>query len=432
MTTSITINVARLLLIVTPLFLWSSQVGAQTTTEYTIHVSENFRTKENLALATDGITNRGRHLIEGGFSLVLDRANAEGYIQSIFEAVNIPIISVNGIKKENNTNVKAGGNDCESAQLLCSNTSQSANSSGAGVQELSATNQGCLYTEHQSSWYYLNVQTGGSLSMIIDPANNSDDYDFAIWGPFTPATAGANCPPVSAPIRCSYSAESDQTGLTSSYTYTYACGFLWLSTCIGTQTVSDVSESASGDSWVMPLTVSANEIYILLVDNFSNSGNPYSMSFGGTAVLGCTPVVLPIELAAFSAEKTTMGNLLNWTTLTENRSDYFSLEWTNNPNSNNWIEISTVNAAKNSSTPLDYSFIHSNPSNSDPNYYRLTLYDNNGEKTVYDEHILVVNNKIEALEIIHIYNLIGQEVNQDYHGLVIYQYKDGSTKKVLQ
>lgn len=270
--------------------------------------------------------------------------------------------------------------------------------------------------------------------MIIDPANNSDDYDFAIWGPFTPATAGANCPPVSAPIRCSYSSKSDQTGLGPYWGQTslFGCGFLGLSACYGWITPSDNSEGSGGDSWVSTLNVNANEIYILLVDNFSNSGNSYSMSFGGTAVLGCTPVVLPIELAAFSAEKTTMGNLLNWTTLTENRSDYFSLEWTNNPNSNNWIEISTVNAAKNSSIPLDYSFIHSNPSNSDPNYYRLTLYDNNGEKTVYDEHILVVNNKIEALEIIHIYNLIGQEVNQDYHGLVIYQYKDGSTKKVLQ
>lgn len=432
MTTTITTTVVRLLLIVTPLLFCSTQVDAQTTTNYTIRVPEHFRTKEYLALATDEITNRGRNVNEEGFSLILDQANAENYVRSVFEAVNIPVISVNGIKKDISFYEKAGGVNCSNAQLLCSNTSQSANSSGAGTQELSSANQGCLFTEHQSSWYYLNVQTGGSLSMTIDPTNNGDDYDFAIWGPFTAATAQANCPPIGPPIRCSYSAETDQTGLISSYSYTYACGFLWLSTCIGTQTVTDLSETSSGDSWVSPLTVSANQIYILLVDNFSNSGNPYTMSFGGTAVLGCTPVILPVELNDFSVEKTNMGNLLNWSTQTENRSDYFSIEWTTDPNANNWIEIAEVNAAGISTSPLNYNFLHSTPSKEEANYYRLTLYDTNGEKTVYDNHLIVANNKIEGLDIIHVYNLMGQEVDQHYHGLVIYQYKDGSTKKVLQ
>src|SRR5690606_31485899 len=112
------------------------------------------------------------------------------------------------------TSEKAGGPDGESAELLCSNASMSANSAGSGTtQELNGSNQGCMSVEHQSSWYYVNIGTGGNLTMTIDPSNNSDDYDFAIWGPFTSANAGANCPPLSAPIRCSWSSVTDQTGM---------------------------------------------------------------------------------------------------------------------------------------------------------------------------------------------------------------------------
>ncbi|MEZ4889881.1 MAG: hypothetical protein R2779_04725 [Crocinitomicaceae bacterium] len=77
---------------------------------------------------------------------------------------------------------------------MCSrNTSQTTNnSSGAGTQELNGSSKGCMSTEHQSSWYYINVQTGGDLTLTIAPQNVTDDYDFAIWGPFTSATANAS------------------------------------------------------------------------------------------------------------------------------------------------------------------------------------------------------------------------------------------------
>jgi hypothetical protein len=404
---------------------------ARAQTSYKISVPPGYLTKDYLALATDNISNQGRFISENKFELILEQEHAENYVKSVFESVGIPVLNVSGIKQREVFIEKAGGNNCDAAQLLCSNTSQTANSGGAGTQELTGANQGCLGSEHQSSWYYLNVQTGGTLTMNINPNSSSDDYDFAIWGPFTAASANANCPPVSGPVRCSYSACTGPTGIGNG-NGCYSCGFLGLSTCYGAVTGTGNSESASGDSWISALTTSANEIYILLVDNFSNSGQAYSMSFGGTSVLGCTPVVLPVELAGFNVTKTSKGNSLNWTTQSEDRSDYFTVEWTTNPASGNWTEIANVPAMGHSEEIHDYSTFHSDPSTSEINYYRLNLTDLDGSRTVYDAYLLSADNSKESKKVEHIYNLMGQEVDDTCKGIVIYYYSDGTTEKVYR
>lgn len=55
---------------------------------------------------------------------------------------------------------KNGGQDCPDAAMVCSNNSFSGNASGSGTtQELNSVNDGCMSIEHQSSWYYINVDT---------------------------------------------------------------------------------------------------------------------------------------------------------------------------------------------------------------------------------------------------------------------------------
>ncbi|MNJ84184.1 hypothetical protein D3C87_16270 [compost metagenome] len=423
------------------LFVSTTAIHAQKPVRYRISVPQNYLSKENLSLALDQIPNKGVYLTENAFEVVLEQENAGDYIRSVFESAGIPVLSVSGSKYLIVSSEKAGGNDCEAAGLLCSNTSQTANSGGAGAQELTGANRGCLSTEHQSSWYYLNVQTGGTLTMNISPSNSGDDYDFAIWGPFTAATAGANCPPTSAPIRCSWSAVTGNTGMVIPFngqTSSSGCGpWYWpFDPCYGmittTNNPADVSEGSGGDSWVSNLTTSANQIYILLVDNFSNSGQPYSMSFGGTSVLGCTPVVLPIELTEFYPKKTTKGNLLNWTTQSEDRSNYFTIEWTIDPASDDWKEIAHVPAQGYSQEIYHYNALHSNPSSTEINYYRLTSTDLDGSRKVYDSHVVSVDNSQEAKKVEKIFNLMGQEVNENWPGVVIYYYSDGSTEKVYK
>ena len=402
---------------------------AQAQTSYKISVPQSFLTKDFLALATDNVANNGRYILAGMFELILEQEHAENYVKSVFESAGIPVLNVSSTKQITTFREKGGGNNCDAAELLCSNTSQTANSGGAGTQELTGANQGCLGIEHQSSWYYLNVQTGGTLTMNINPNSSSDDYDFAIWGPFTAASANANCSPVSAPARCSYSACTGPTGIGNG-NGCYSCGFF--STCYGPVTGTGNSEGSGGDSWTSALTTSANEIYILLVDNFSNSGQAYNMSFGGTSVLGCTPVVLPAELSAFTVSKTSKGNSLGWTTQSEDRSNYFSVEWTTNPAAGNWIEIAHVPAQGYSQEIHDYSTFHLSPSTSEVNYYRLNLTDLDGSRTVYDTYILSADNGKESKKVAHIYNMMGQEVDDNCKGIVIYYYSDGTTEKVYK
>lgn len=381
--------------------------------KYQVQVPNGYATKDHLALATDQISLNGRYINELGFELIFPTQKSESYIRSIFETVSIPVLSIGSSKTSILELEKAGGNDCESAQILCSNSSQTANSGGAGTQELNGTNQGCLSTEHQSSWYYLNIQTGGTLNMVIDPANNSDDYDFAIWGPFTAATANANCPPISAPIRCSYASGGGNTGL----------HFLG-----GGQT----SEGVFGDGWVNQLTTSANQIYILLVDNFSNSGQPYNMSFGGTSVLGCTPVVLPSELTVFAGERTTKGNSLVWITESEHNTDYFNIEWSTNPSENKWSALGQITAAGESQVKSSYQFLHERPADNMINYYRLVTVDFNGVRNTHSDRMISISNTEEAKKVLKITNLLGQEVDEFSHGVLIYYYGDGTFQKVYK
>lgn len=411
----------KLLLALVSLFIFLFSFGQY---KYDVHVEMINANKETIGLLDQHIFTYNRYINENVISFSTTQNYSELFIDSLFVVIGVQPFMVIKDKTETNTIEKAGGNDCGAAELLCSNSSQTANSGGAGAQELNGTNQGCLSTEHQSSWYYLNIQTGGTLNMVIDPANNSDDYDFAIWGPFTAATADANCPPITSPIRCSWSAESDQTGLGPYWGQTslFGCGFLGLSACYGWITPSDNSEGAGGDSWVSTLNVNANEIYILLVDNFSNSGQPYNMSFGGTSVLGCTPV----ELLYFEADKDEAGNVLQWKTETETNNDYFEIEWSVDPtDSNSWVKIATVNS-KGSGV---YNFLHDKYKRNDLNYYRLSQIDINGTRK--ELGIDVVDNSFKYKEILKVVNSLGQMVDLNTKGVIFIIYTNGQMERVV-
>ena len=316
-----------------------------------------------------------------------------------------------------------GGVNCGTASLVCSNDSFNGTATGFGVQELNATNRGCLAgNEHQSSWYYVNVSTGGSLSMVIDPTNNSDDYDFAIWGPFTSVTAAANCPPTSAPVRCSFSSLSDLTGM-SSYWGCISWHWFWgYCTGSGWITPTDNSEGSGGDSFVAPMTVSAGQVYIMMVDNFSSSGQPYGLTWGGSAVLDCTPVVLPVEVSDFNGNYNEDFNRLKWSTASENGNDYFQLE--RSTDNENWTIVDNQSGAGYSSSELHYYF-DDYGYRSTLNYYRLSQVDYNGEVNRYKT--IAIDNTITDKKIVKITNMLGQDVREDYTGARIVIYSDGST-----
>ncbi len=100
--------------------------------------------------------------------------------------------------------------------------------------------------------------------------------------------------------------------------------------------------------------------------------------------VGC--IVLPVELIAFSGEKTSEHvNSLRWTTATETNNDHFEIERL--ISGADYETLGSVQGAGNSNVPVNYSFEDmSAPSGAA--YYRLKQVDEDGKFT-YSETILV-------------------------------------------
>ena len=142
-----------------------------------------------------------------------------------------------------------------------------------------------------------------------------------------------------------------------------------------------------------------------------------------------TVTALPINLLTFTGEKLGRNNELKWSTATEHNNDFFTIEKT--IDGIDFEIIGYVPGAGNSNQILNYSVIDSDVKNV-TNYYRLKQTDYNGQ---FDySNIISIDNRShnKESEIIYMTNILGQEVNEYYRGVVIIIYKDGSSKKVIQ
>ncbi|GEM_PF-5447054 len=145
-----------------------------------------------------------------------------------------------------------------------------------------------------------------------------------------------------------------------------------------------------------------------------------------TATIPVT-VTLPIELLSFSAMKIGRSNEIQWTTLSELNNDYFTVEKANE--SFNFEMFGIVNGAGNSTECINYFLMDYNVQNA-INYYRLKQTDFDGEFK-YSSTISIDNRNLEK-EIISIVNILGEEVNENYRGVVLIHYSNGSTVKAIQ
>jgi hypothetical protein len=297
--------------------------------------------------------------------------------------------------------------NCAGATQVCNDVAFSGNSSGAGSQELNASNQGCLGVEHQSSWYYFQPVSSGTVALTITTAV---DYDFAIW-------ASGNCSSLGAPVRCSYSGLYGNTGLAAT---------------AGGSPVTDVSEGAGGDAWVMPLNVVVGQTYIMLIDNFSSNSTPFTLdwTFSNGAALNCIPTGLPIELSSFigyynSNRKT---NSLTWFTESEYNNDYFTVE--RSLDGENWSTISVQSSKGNSTLKTEYGYEDYNFSTENENYYRLSQTDKDGHVELLK--IIAIDNSQNTVKLVKTVNAMGQEVDESAKGYVILIYNDGSRKSIYR
>ena len=153
-------------------------------------------------------------------------------------------------------------------------------------------------------------------------------------------------------------------------------------------------------------------------------------SFSDYGGVGPAAVGLPIELFKFEGKKSGNDNELFWSTQTEINNDFFTIEKTTDGVT--FETVGTQNGAGNSNYSLNYNLVDQNVQKV-INYYRLIQTDTDGKNTI-SSLISIDNRVIESSEkvISSITNILGQEINDSYRGLIIITYNDGSSIKTIR
>ena len=172
--------------------------------------------------------------------------------------------------------------DCPSSVILCDKSPfvvEQLVGTGltADVLPESACNSStCRWAESNSSWYTWTVEEAGTLSFTLTPLKEDDDLDFALYE--LPFGVG-DCSEL-IELRCMLSGEN------------VGAPFSEWEPCTGPTGLSlsdgDAGETcgcqAGNNNFVSAVNLEQGKAYGLLVNNFSESGNGFSIEFGGSSV----------------------------------------------------------------------------------------------------------------------------------------------------
>lgn len=160
--------------------------------------------------------------------------------------------------------------DCPEATVLCSKDNfVIPQISGPGDDPTEANDAGCLNVfpgfnvESSSTWFVWTAGSDGPLTFILDPLNFNDDLDFVVYEfPNGPGDCGGQIP-----LRCMASSCAGPTGLDDTSTDTEeppGCGLV------------------TQDNFLSAIDMEAGKSYGIMVNNFSQTGLGFEVSFGGT------------------------------------------------------------------------------------------------------------------------------------------------------
>lgn len=162
----------------------------------------------------------------------------------------------------------AQGTTCLGADPFCTGTTYSF-PNNTNTSSESGPNYGCLSTQPNPAWYYLQVANSGNIDITISQVNNNGsgiDVDFIAWGPFGsptgPCTSGLTSGNT---VDCSYSTAATE--------------------------VANIPGAVAG------------EYYILLITNYANvSGNITFSQTGGSGSTDCSIVTPSCPTVGFHGE----------------------------------------------------------------------------------------------------------------------------------
>lgn len=216
----------------------------------------------------------------------------------------------------------------------------------SGIGNVAEACAGCSLGETYAHWYKFTMKTGGTLAFTIDPINNANDFDFALFGP------NVTCGALGTPIRCSNAAAvgNGNTGL-------------------GNGAV-DASEDVAGDQWVSPLSVTAGQSFYLLVDAALINNEGFNFIVTGTAII---EEPLPLQLTSFNGNRQNNLNYIQWKTTNEINTKTFELERSTDGTS--FSKIASLQSGGNGNNM----YVYNDPFNSTAKtFYRLKIIDLSG------------------------------------------------------
>lgn len=220
------------------------------------------------------------------------------------------------------------GQDCITAAILCDKSTFVVESvTGAGLDNNEAPGT-CLDvfgpSESQSTWFKWTCKDAGTLTFVLDPIrktteggspNAGDDLDFALFE----LVEGIDMCGVKATRRCSATHPfTYDFGNNATVVCNYQTGLDMTSTDINEDSGCDNGE----DGFVQFIDMQAGESYALLINNFSETGQGFEISFGGTGTfLGPEPdfIIDPLEGLRCDTSFTITdistfdnGNIIDW------------------------------------------------------------------------------------------------------------------------
>ena len=168
--------------------------------------------------------------------------------------------------------------DCSTALELCDTTPLHIDpGTGVGIIDAGIENT-CVFQEYNSMWVKWTVMESGIISFVLYPGSALQDLDFVVFQ----AGIGDVCNDKT-PVRCM--AAGANVGQPPQQ---------WLN-CSGATGLApgntDVEEpagcSSASNNFLAPIDALAGEQYILMINEFSDSGFGYTLSYTGTASLTC-------------------------------------------------------------------------------------------------------------------------------------------------
>lgn len=281
----------------------------------------------------------------------------------------------------------------------CISVAEPAYNSVAPANALVISNCGAAFTGTTNGGYYANTANldGNLATQVAGAGVAGGDVTYAVnnlsWFKFCSANAGTYSVQFDV-LSCLFSSALNSgsqmailTGTNNNMTN------VWQAT--NPTTVSTPIQTSPS------FTLAAGGCAYLVVDGWNGDACAYSYVLTNITG-GC--ILLPVSVVEFTGAKIGRVNEINWSTASEQNSDYFIVE--RSKDGIIFENMTKVQAAGNSNSLIKYKSIDDAPY-SEGTYYRLLQSDFNGEKT--NSGIIYIANEIDVLSNLIIdYNESGQ------------------------